>query len=227
MTLRAPEEINTPTDLKWFNNAREKREAIIDPLHRAIPKGTRTPGTCRQKAVQGFLKVSKSRKARQKTLRQAIRKQRGYLSRNLNPIEKQNQIVSLSKLSHRQYKNLLVISEVCRRQQWMHDHKSRRIDDRIAIEGKFGQGKRRYRPGRIMTKLDHTRKTAIVMSFLVMKSGKRVEGRLFVSFTPASRSLWPLFSGLYLRAYKKNCDNLDVLPLLSMGLNHTGFFRNP
>jgi hypothetical protein len=28
----APEEINTPTDLKRLNNAREKREAIIDPL---------------------------------------------------------------------------------------------------------------------------------------------------------------------------------------------------
>jgi hypothetical protein len=40
--------------------------------------------------------------------------------------------------------------------------------DRIAIEGKFGQGKRRDRPARIMTTLDHTRKTAIVMSFLAM-----------------------------------------------------------
>jgi hypothetical protein len=84
--------------------------------------------------------------------------------------------------------------------------------DRIAIEGKFGQGKRRYSLGRIMTKLDHIRKTAIVMSFLVDESGKRAKGRLFVFFTPASRSLWPLFSGLYLRAYKKNCDNLDVCP---------------
>jgi hypothetical protein len=36
--------------------------------------------------------------------------------------------------------------------------------DRIAIEGKFGQGKRRYNPGRIMTTLDHTRKTAILCS---------------------------------------------------------------
>jgi hypothetical protein len=44
------------------------------------------------------------------------------------------------------------------------------------------------------------------------ESGRRVEGRLFVSFTPASRSLWPLFSGLSFHAYKKNCDNLDVCP---------------
>jgi hypothetical protein len=114
--------------LKRLNNAREKSEAIIDTLHKAMPKGTRKPRTYRRKARQDFLKGSKSRKVRHKTLRKTIRKQRGYLSRNLNPIEKQNQIVSLSELSHRQYKNLLVISEVCLRQQWMYDHKSRRID---------------------------------------------------------------------------------------------------
>jgi hypothetical protein len=84
----APEEINTPTDLKRLNNAREKREAITDPLHKAMPKGTRKSRTCRQKARQGVLKVSTSRKIRQKTLRKAIRKQLGYLNRNLNPIEK-------------------------------------------------------------------------------------------------------------------------------------------
>jgi hypothetical protein len=289
----APEDINYPTDLKLLNNAREKSEEIIDTLHKAMPKGTLKPRTYRQKARQDFLKVSKRRKVRQKTLRKAIRKQLGYLGRNLKHIEKQCQSVSLSELKNRQYKNLLVISEVYRQQQWMYDHKSRRIDDRIvsinkphvrpikrgkagadvefgakvsasvvdgfvfvdciswdnfneskdlkdqieaykkrfgyfpesvhadkiyrnrdnlryckknkirlsgprlgrppkqteqnkdkikalkklarqdeidriAIEGKFGQGKRRYGLGRIMTKLDHTSKTAIAMSFLVM-----------------------------------------------------------
>ena len=289
----APEDINYPTDLKLLNNAREKSEDMIDTLHKAMPKGTQKPRTYRQKARQDFLKVSKSRKVRQKTLRKALRKQLGYLGRNLKHIEKQCQRISLSELSPRQYKNLLVISEVYRQQKWMYDHKSRRIDhrivslnkphvrpikrgkagadvefgakvsasvvdgfvfvdriswenfnestelidqikdyknrfghfpesvhadkiyrnrdnlryckkhkirlsgpklgrppkqteenrekikalkklarqdeiDRIAIEGKFGQGKRRYSLGRIMTKLDDTSKTAIVMSFLVM-----------------------------------------------------------
>jgi IS5 family transposase len=289
----APEDINYPTDLKLLNNAREKSEEIIDTLHKAMPKGTQKPRTYRQIARQAFLKVSKSRKVHQKTLRKAIRKQLGYLRRNLKHIEKQCQTVSLCELSDRQYKNLLVISELYRQQQWMYDHKSRRIDDRIvsinkphvrpikrgkagadvefgakvsasvvdgfafvdriswdnfnestdlkdqieayknrfghfpesvhadkiyrnrdnrryckkhgirlsgpklgrppkqtdenkaeikalkklarqdeidrnAIEGKFGESKRRYSLGRIMTKLDHTSKTAIVMSFLVM-----------------------------------------------------------
>ena len=127
----APEDINYPTDLKLLNNAREKSEEIIDTLHKAMPKGNRKPRTYRQKARQDFLKISKSRKVRQNTLRKGIRKQLGYLRRNLNHIEKQSRIVSLSLLSNRQYKNLLVISEVYRQQKEMYDHKSRRVDDRI------------------------------------------------------------------------------------------------
>jgi transposase, IS5 family len=310
----APEDINYPTDLKLLNNAREKSEEIIDTLHKVMPEGTRKPRTYRQKARQNFLKVSKSRKVRQKTLRKAIRKQVGYLRRNLKHIGKQCQLVSLSELSNRQYKNLLVFSEVYRQQRSMYDHKSRRIDNRIvsinkphvrpikrgkagadvefgakvsasvvdgfvfvdriswdnfnestdlinqieayknrfghfpesvhaekiyrnrdnlryckkhkirlsgprlgrppkqteenrdkikalkrlarqdeidrnAIEGKFGQGKRRYSLGRIMTKLDHTSKTAIVMSFLVMNLERWLKA-IFLS-------LFRLLHGLY------------------------------
>ena len=127
----APEDINYPTDLKLINNSREKSEEIIDTLHKAMPKGTRKPRTYRQTARKDFLKVSKNRKVRQKTLRKAIRKQLGYLRRNLKHVEKQCVKVSLAELSNRQYKTLLVISEIYRQQQWMYDHKSRRIDDRI------------------------------------------------------------------------------------------------
>ena len=43
-------------------------------------------------------------------------------------------------------------------------------DERIrsSIEGKFGQGKRRFSLNRVMTKLSHTSKTAIAITFLVM-----------------------------------------------------------
>jgi IS5 family transposase len=40
--------------------------------------------------------------------------------------------------------------------------------DRIPIEGKFGQIKRRYGLGRVMTKLASTSETAIALTFLVM-----------------------------------------------------------
>ncbi len=43
-------------------------------------------------------------------------------------------------------------------------------DERIrnSIEGKFGQGKRRFSLGRVMTKMPHTSLTSIAISFLVM-----------------------------------------------------------
>jgi IS5 family transposase len=322
----APEDINYPTDLKLINNAREKSEEIIDILHKAMPKGTRKPRTYRRKARQDFLKVSKSRKVRQKTLRKAIRKQLGYLKRNLKHVEKQSQSVSLTELSNRHYKNLLVIGEVYRQQQWMYDHRSRRIDDRIvsinkphvrpikrgkagadvefgakvsasvvdgfvfvdriswdnfnestnlidqieayknrfghfpesvhadkiyrnrdnlryckkykirlsgprlgrppkqteenkdkikalkklarqdeidriAIEGKFGQGKRRYSLGRIMTKLDYTSKTAIVMSFLVMNLERWLKAILLSLFRLLYCPKWNPFSRAFLHTY--------------------------
>ena len=45
---------------------------------------------------------------------------------------------------------------------------------RNEVEGKFGEGKRRYGLGRIMAKLDNTGRTVVAMQFLVMNLRKRV-----------------------------------------------------
>jgi transposase, IS5 family len=50
--------------------------------------------------------------------------------------------------------------------------------DRIAVEGKFGQGKRRFSLGRIMTKLAGTSEVSIMISFLVMNLEKILTGIL-------------------------------------------------
>lgn len=52
--------------------------------------------------------------------------------------------------------------------------------DRIAVEGKFGQGKRRFSLGRVMTKLAHTSEVSILITFLVMNLEKILAG--IVSF---------------------------------------------
>ncbi|BBO69839.1 hypothetical protein DSCA_37690 [Desulfosarcina alkanivorans] len=54
--------------------------------------------------------------------------------------------------------------------------------DRNAVEGKFGQGKRRYSLNRIMTKLSHTSETAIMLSFLVMNLKRWLATLLFFVF---------------------------------------------
>ncbi len=127
----APEDITFPTDMKLLNKAREHSEQIIDELHKYMPQGTKKPRTYRRNARKEFLSVSKSRRVRKNKLRKSIRKQLGYLDRNLKSIAKQNKTVSLLHISQRQYKTLLVISEVYRQQKWMYDHHSLRIDDRI------------------------------------------------------------------------------------------------
>ena len=50
------------------------------------------------------------------------------------------------------------------------EKKEARSDERVrnAIEGKFGQGKRRFSLGRVMAKLPETSETVIAMNFLVM-----------------------------------------------------------
>jgi len=127
----APEDITFPTDMKLLNKAREHSEQIIDELHKHMPQGTDKPRTYRRKARKEFLNVVKSKGVRKNKLRKSIRKQLGYLSRNLKSIAQQNKTVSLKHLGQRQYKTLLVISEVYRQQKWMYDHRSLRIDDRI------------------------------------------------------------------------------------------------
>ncbi len=126
-----PADITFPTDLKILNTAREKSEEIIDILHRPLRGKHKKPRTYRKKARKEFLSVAKSKKLSNSKRRKAIRKQLGYLRRNLKTIEKQSRQSSLTALTRRQYKNLLVIHEVYRQQKWMFDHRENRIADRI------------------------------------------------------------------------------------------------
>ncbi|BAY31066.1 transposase [Nostoc carneum NIES-2107] len=56
-------------------------------------------------------------------------------------------------------------------------------DERIrnSIEGKFGQGKRRFSLGKVMAKLSHTSQTAIAITFLVMNLSTHLS-RVFYAF---------------------------------------------
>jgi IS5 family transposase len=63
--------------------------------------------------------------------RKFLRKQLGYLGRNLRSISELSQKIPLLCLTKKQYKNLLVIHEVYRQQKIMFEGRLRRIDDRI------------------------------------------------------------------------------------------------
>lgn len=126
-----PADITFPTDLKLLNTAREKTEVVIDVLHKSRDKGHQKPRTYRIKARKAYLAIAKSKKVRRSKLRKALRSQLCYINRNLKSIDKLAKVAPLTVLGRRQYRDLLVISELYRQQKWMHDNRSRRIDNRI------------------------------------------------------------------------------------------------
>lgn len=126
-----PADITYPTDLKLLNTAREKSEEIIDVLHSSRGSGYKKPRTYRRKGRKTYLAVAKSRHVSIRKLRKALRSQLGYLRRNLGSIDKLSHSTSLGILNRKQYRDLLVISELYQQQQWMYDHRSHKINDRI------------------------------------------------------------------------------------------------
>ena len=131
-----PQDIRYPTDLSLLNEAREKTERVIDRLHEAVCKNRieglpKKPRSYRKKARKEYLAVIKQRKKSGKVLRRGIRKQLGYVRRNLKTIEKQVKEAGLETLSRQEYRNLLVCQEVYRQQLEMYQKKSNRVDDRI------------------------------------------------------------------------------------------------
>jgi hypothetical protein len=127
----APADIRYPTDLGLLNEAREKTENIIDRLHAAKPQGSQKPRTYRRKARKEFLAAIKRKNKTAAMLRKAIRKQLGYVGRNLASIERLAQTVSLCALKLSLYRALLVIGELYRQQKAMYDTGTKRIEDRI------------------------------------------------------------------------------------------------
>ena len=127
----APADIRFPTDISLLNEAREKTEAIIDILHEPLKGKEPKARTYRHTARKEYLKVAKKRKVSPKQLRKALRKQLSYLRRNLRYIENLSGKTSLKVLSKKQYRDLLVISELYRQQRLMYEKETHRSEGRI------------------------------------------------------------------------------------------------
>ncbi|MFM7278621.1 MAG: IS5 family transposase [Microcystis aeruginosa] len=129
----APADIKYPRDLDLLNQARQGTEKILDCLYQEVKeKLTKKPRTSRKIARKNYLKVAKKRRPSQKERRKAIGQQLGYIQRNLVYIDQLIELgASLTCLSKRLYKLLLVIEEVSRQQREMWSEKKTRVDQRI------------------------------------------------------------------------------------------------
>jgi len=126
-----PQDIRYPTDLSLLNEAREKTEHIIDKLYEADGKKGKKPRTYRKKARKEYVSLAKQRQKSRKALRRGLRKQLGYVRRNLKTIEKQVKKTGIARLNKQEYRNLLVCQEVFRQQEEMYKKGEHRIADRI------------------------------------------------------------------------------------------------
>ncbi|MBO9998899.1 MAG: IS5 family transposase [Cyanobacteria bacterium SID2] len=129
----APADIKYPTDVELLNQARKTTELILDILYKSLKeKLAQKPRTHRKLARKEYLKFAKKRRPSRKERRNAVKKQLQYLQRNFRHIERLiEEGASLERLSRRQYRNLLVSSEITRQQQWLWSNHKKKIENRI------------------------------------------------------------------------------------------------
>jgi hypothetical protein len=129
----APADISYPTDIGLLNQARLQTEKIVDILYKSlkvqIPK---KPRTYRKTARKDYLLIAKQKRPSRNKRRQAIKKQLQYIKRNLGHMEQLiDSGASLTSLTKKQYKTLLVVTEVYRQQLWLFENNKQSISDRI------------------------------------------------------------------------------------------------
>jgi transposase, IS5 family len=129
----APADMSYPTDLGLLNQVRVHTEKIIDILIKSLKgKIQKKPRTYRKIARKDYLAVAKQKRPSRHKKKQAIKKQLQYIKRNLAHIE---QLIEsgdpLQNLSQKQYKTLLVLSEIYRQQLWLWENNKQSISDRI------------------------------------------------------------------------------------------------
>lgn len=127
----APADIKFPTDLGLLNEAREKLEAMIDALHEARHVKRSKPRTYRKNARKDYLKVAKQKKPGAKKIRGAIRKQLGYVARDLKHVHEMIAEQGPGALTNKQQTELSVIQKLHEQQSSMFKRKVHRIADRI------------------------------------------------------------------------------------------------
>jgi hypothetical protein len=126
----APADITYPTDVGLLNEAREKLEGIIDILH-PHTGDKHKPRTYRNCARRDFLSFVKKRSKGGKQIRKAIRKQLGYVKRDLMHVDRLLEKTEEGILLKRHMKWLETIRILYQQQETMYQSRSHRIDQRI------------------------------------------------------------------------------------------------
>jgi len=122
----APSNIKYPQDMTLLNEARECAEKIIDALH---APGEAKPRTYREKARGDYLRFARKRNRSRAFVRKCIKKQLGYLSRDLAHIYAM--LAGGRTLDAKLYARLETIRKVYEQQKHMYDNDIHSVEGRI------------------------------------------------------------------------------------------------
>ena len=125
-----PQDIAYPTDLDLLSEAREISERMIDYLYdKHLHK--EKPRSYRQIARREYLHTAQKKKKTKKQIRSAVRKQLGYLGRNIRSIHHLLDSYQRLPFDRRELKYFYVIQTLYEQQLTMYQTRRHTIDDRI------------------------------------------------------------------------------------------------
>ena len=125
-----PQDISYPTDLNLLNDAREKSEELIDVLFN-VTLHHKKPRTYRKIARKMYLKTAQKKTKSKREIHNSVKKQLGYLQRNLKSINLLLEQYTEIPLNKKQYKYLLVINTLYEQQYKMFIEGIHSIEHRI------------------------------------------------------------------------------------------------
>ena len=123
----APADIRYPQDISLLNEAREKLETIIYRFCKSY--GLPLPRRYRRRARKDYLSFAKSKKHSAKKIRKALRKQLGYVARDIGYLEKF--MSDGYAMTDKEISLYLTIITLYEQQKYMYDNKVHSVEHRI------------------------------------------------------------------------------------------------
>lgn len=124
----SPSNIRYPQDFSLLNEAREKLEGMIDYFHKNFHPWDK-PRTYRSIARKEYLALAKSRKRTKKKIRSTIRKQLGYVRRDLQYLDKY--MGEGYALPPKYIDCYITIQKLYEQQKYMYENRTHSVDNRI------------------------------------------------------------------------------------------------
>ena len=123
----APANIRYPKDISLLNEARQKPETIIYRFCKSY--GLPLPRRYRKRARKDYLAFAKSKKHSAKKIRKALRKQLGYVARDIGYLEKF--MGDGYAMAEKEIHLYLTIIKLYEQQKYMYDNKVHSVEHRI------------------------------------------------------------------------------------------------